>query len=95
MNKFKYDYNNKLFLINFTLAIIFLILSIVSFEKVVAFILCLIISVLLLLNSFFVIRTQGIKITNKRNIVIVDQLLIRKLCICNIRYASLKQLPIE
>lgn len=95
LNKFKYDYNNKLFLINFTLAIIFLILSIVSFENVVAFILCLIITVLLLLNSFFVIRTQGIKITNKRNIVIVDQLLIRKLRICNIRYASLKQLPKE
>ena len=63
MNKFKYDYNNKLFLINFTLAIIFLILSILSFENVVAFILCLIITVILLLNSFFGIRTQGIKIT--------------------------------
>lgn len=93
LKKFKYDYNNKLFFINLTLSIIFLILTIVSFEKIVAFILCLIISILLLFNSFFVIRTQGIKITKSKNIVIIDQLLIRKLCISDIRYVSLKQLP--
>lgn len=95
LNKFKYDYNNKLFFINLLLSIIFLILSILSFEKAIAFILCLIITILLLFNSFFVIRVQGIKITNKKNIVIVDQLLFRKLHIYDIRYVSLKQLTKE
>jgi hypothetical protein len=93
-NKFKYDYNNKMFFINLTLSIIFLILSIVSFEKVVAFILCLIMTILELFNSFFLIMTQGIRIT-KGKIVIVDQLLIRKICLDDIRYVSLKQIQKE
>lgn len=95
LNKFKYDYNNKLFFINLTLSIVFLILSIVSFEREVAFILCLIITILLLFNSFFLIRSQGIKITNRQNIVIVDEFLIRKLHLCDIKFASLKQVPKE
>ena len=94
-NKFKYDYTNKLFFINLTLSIIFLILTILLFEKIVAFVVCLIITVLLLLNSFFVIRAQGIKITKGKNIVIVDQFLFRKLRICDVRYASFKQVPKE
>ncbi len=90
--KFKYDYNSKLFFINLFLSLIFLILSIVAFEKIIGFILLLIMAILLLFNSFF-IRAQGIKINNKNNIVIVDQLLIRKLCIENIKYVALKQIP--
>lgn len=94
-DKFKYDYNNKLFLSNLILSLIFLILSIISFEKLIGFILFLIITILLLINSFFIIRRQGIKIINKNNIVIVDQLLTRKLYIDDIRYVSLKQIPKE
>lgn len=93
MNKFKYDYNNKVFLINLVLSLVFLILSIAAFEKIVGFIILLIMSVILLFNSFFVIRLQGIMLKNDKNIIIVDQLFVRKLCIDNVRYVSLKQIP--
>lgn len=93
IKKFKYDYNNKLFFINLSLSLVFLLLSIIAFEKIIGFILFLIITILLLFNSFFIIRAQGIKITNKKTIIIVDQLLVRKLCIDNVRYVSLKQIP--
>lgn len=63
-NKFKYDYNNKLFLINLSLSIIFFALAIVSFEKLVGFILLFVMSMLALFNSLF-IRMQGIKIKVK------------------------------
>ncbi len=92
INKFKYDYNNKLFLINLLLFLIFLILSIIAIEKIIGFIIFLIMAILAFCNSLF-IRTQGIKITNKNYIVIVDQLLIRKLCVEDIKYVSLKQIP--
>ena len=95
IKKFKYDYNNKLFLINLSLSLVCLILSIIAFKKLIGFILLLIMTMLSLFNSFFVIRSQGIKIKNKKNIVIVDQLLVRKLCIDNISYVSLKQIPKE
>lgn len=92
--KFKYDYNNKLFLINLLLSICFLIISIFSYKETIAFVILLIMAVLLLFNSFVVIRKQGIIIDHKnKRIVIVDQLLVRKLLIKDIRYASLKQLP--
>ena len=93
LNKFKYDYNNKLFFINLSLSLVFLILSIIAFEKLIGFILFLIMAILLLFNSFFIIRAQGIKIKNKKNIIIVDQLLVRKLCVDNVSYVSLKQIP--
>lgn len=89
---FKYDYNNKLFLINLLLSICFLIISIFSYKETIAFVILLIMAVLLLFNSF-VIRKQGIIINHKnKKIVIVDQLLVRKLSIKDIRYVSLKQL---
>lgn len=89
---FKYDYNNKLFLINLLLSICFLIISIFSYKETIAFVILLIMAVLLLFNSF-VIRKQGIIIDHKnKKIVIVDQLLVRKLSIKDIRYVSLKQL---
>ena len=88
-NKFKYDYNNKLFLINLSLSIIFFVLAIVSFEKLVGFILLFVMSMLALFNSLF-IRMQGIKIKSKVKIVIIDQLLIRKLSIQDVRYVSLE-----
>ncbi len=90
---FKYDYNNKLFLINLLLSICFLIISVFSYKETIVFVILLIMAVLLLFNSF-VIRKQGIIIDHKnKKIVIVDQLLVRKLLIKDIRYASLKQLP--
>lgn len=94
-NKFKYDYNNKLFFINLLLSVAFLILSILLFKKIIAFILCLIITILSTFNSFFVIRNQGIKIVNEKNIFIFDQFLFRKLCIDNIKYVSVRQIPKE
>ena len=93
IKKFKYDYNNKLFFISLSLSLVFLFLSIIAFEKKIGFILFLIITILLLFNSFFIIRAQGIKITSKKTIIIVDQLLVRKLCVDNVRYVSLKQIP--
>lgn len=90
-NKFKYDYNNKLFLINLVISLIFFILSVLTFKKLIGFILSLIIAIILLFNSFFM-RMQGVKI-KKNSITIVDQLLIRKLCIKDINYVSLKQIP--
>lgn len=90
-NKFKYDYNNKLFLINLVISLIFFILSVLTFKKLIGFILSLIIAIVLLFNSFFM-RMQGVKI-KKNSITIVDQLLIRKLCIKDINYVSLKQIP--
>lgn len=92
LNKFKYDYNNKLFFINILLSLAFLILSIIVFEKLVGFVLFLMLSILLLFNSF-IIRAQGITINNKKNIIIVDQFFIRKLCVDNIKYVSLNHLP--
>lgn len=90
---FKYDYNNKLFLINLLLSICFLIISVFSYKETIVFVILLIMAVLLLFNSFVVIRKQGIIIDHKnKKIVIVDELLVRKLSIKDIRYVSLKQL---
>lgn len=93
-NKFKYDYNNKLFFINLFLSIIFLIFSFVFSNKMLAFIFLLLMTLFLFFNSFFIIRAQGIKINNKtKKIIIVDQLLIRKISIKDIGYVSLNQIP--
>ena len=94
-NKFKYDYNNKMFAINIVLSLVFLALSIISFDALIGFILLLIMSIVALFNAFFLMRLQGIRIVKGKYIVIVDQLLYRKLCIANIRYVSLKQIPKE
>lgn len=91
-NKFKYDYNNKLFLINFILSIICLIFSLLVFEEIIGFIIFLMMAILLMFNSIFIVGQQGIKI-KKNHIIIFDQLLIRKLRIENISYVSLKQIP--
>lgn len=93
LNRFKYDYNNKVFLINLVLSLVFLILSIAAFEKIVGFIILLIMSVILLLNSFFVIRAQGIILKSNKDIIIVDQLFVRKLRIDDVSYVSLKPIP--
>ncbi len=93
LKKFKYDYNNRLFLINFFLSLIFFILAIVAFDILIGFILFLIMAIILLVNTFVLIRNQGIKIKDKKKIVIVDQLLVRRLYIDDINFVSLKQLP--
>lgn len=95
VNKFKYDYNNKQFFISFVLGLIFAVLSIVTFEKLIGFVLLLIMAVVALFNAFVVINSQGIKIKNKKNIVIVDYLFVIKLSVDNIKYVTLKQIPKE
>lgn len=60
LNKFKYDYNNKLFFINLSLSIAFSILSILVLEEIIAFIICLIITFISLFNALFIIKSQGI-----------------------------------
>lgn len=54
-----------------------------------------IMAVVALFNAFVVINSQGIKIKNKKNIVIVDYLFVRKLSVDNIKYVTLKQIPKE
>ena len=96
LSKFKYDYNNKLFIINLLLALVFAILSIVTFEETTGLVwglIMLIMAVLAFINGFFIMRAQGIKIKDKKDIVIVDDLLIRKIRVDNISYVSIKQIP--
>lgn len=93
INCFKYDYNNKLFIINFLLSIIFLGLSVLAFEKTLGFLVLLIISILALFNAFVVIRAQGIKIKRNTDLIIVDQLSIRKLKLKDIKHVSLNPIP--
>ena len=89
-NIFRYDYNNKLFFINLLLSTIFFSLSIVFYKTTLAFILTLIMSILAFFNSFF-IRLHGINLNNKNEIIIIDELLVRKLAIKDIKYVALKQ----
>ena len=76
-NKFKYDYNNKIFIINIILSFLFFLLSIIVFENLIGFILLLSMAISLVSISFFLIWPQGIRIA-KNSIVIVDDIRIKK-----------------
>lgn len=91
ITKFKYDYNNKVFIVNIILSAIFLFISILVFENVVGFIILLSMAIVLFLVSFFLIRPQGIKI-KKNSIVIMDDIRIEKIKIDNIKYVTFKQI---
>lgn len=97
MKKFKYDYNNKLFLIHFAI-FLFIFFDRLFFKDsmpLIISVLSLIIEILMFFYTFIVIRAQGIKINNKNNIIIVNSLRIKKLCINDVKYVELKQIPKE
>lgn len=93
-NKFKYDYNNKIFIINIILSFLFFLLSIIVFENLIGFILLLSMAILSVSNSFFLIWPQGIRIA-KNSIVIVDDIRIKKINMDDIKYLTFKQIPKE
>lgn len=93
---FRYDYNNKLFLISLVVSVAFLAVSFVVHFEPIAFGVTLGCSVLGFLNTFFIIKRQGISLNKKRlRITIVDEALVRNLKVSNIKYATYKQIEKE
>ena len=90
---FRYDYNHKMYFITLSVSFLFLLLTIFTWRYLVCLIIFSICTILSFLNSIFVIRNQGIKIDVKKGeVVIVDQLLMRKLKIKEIQFVELRQL---
>ncbi len=94
--KFKYDYRHKVTIFSFIVTLLFLVLSIVSYKKTFACILCIISTVLSLVNTIFFINPQGLHINKRFNqLVIVDNYFYRRFDLNSIQYLSYKQLKKE
>lgn len=73
-NKFRYDYNYKMSIITFLVSLLFLVLTVASYDKDITAFYCFGISFLIcLFNTFVLIFYQGITV-GKKNIIIVDDL---------------------
>lgn len=92
---FRYDYNYKLLIITNILSLIFLLLTILSFEKnVVVFWLFSIIFLINIINTFVFINNQGI-ILNRKSIIIVDFLWFTKIKLIDLKYIEIKEVNKE
>lgn len=90
---FRYDYNNRLFIIKLLVSFVFLILTIITYKYPFVFAMFLIMTFISFFNSIFIKRI-GIRINTRKNkIIISDQFLVKKLNIKDINYVTLKQIP--
>ena len=95
---FRYDYNYQKFITSLVISLVFMALGIVSYffsDKIVGLVILLLMSVVASFNAVFIIGMQGIRVSKKNQIIIVDKLLIRKLDVQNIKYVRIEQLPKE
>lgn len=93
---FKYDYNNKIFIITLIVSLIFLFFTTILIRHLIPFVIFLVLTSISFFNSFFVIKKQGITIDKKNNkIIIVDQMFYRKLNIDEIKFVTIEEIKKE
>ena len=93
--RFKYDYNNKMFIVCFLCSLLFLSIFIWSFNKnIVGCILTGFCTIALLFNTFVMIFNQGITV-GKKNILIIDYFWFTKINIKNLKWAEIKEIKKE
>ena len=74
---FRYDYNNRLFIIKLLVSFVFLILTIITYKYPFVFAMFLIMTFISFFNSIFIKRI-GIRINTRKNkIIISDQFLVK------------------
>ena len=90
--RFKYDYNNKMFIVCFLSSLLFLSIFIWSFNKnIVGCIVAGLCTIVLLFNTFIMINNQGITV-GKKNILIIDYLWFTKISIRDLKWAEIKEI---
>ena len=90
--RFKYDYNNKMFIVCFLCSLLFLSIFIWSFNKnIVGCILTGFCTIALLFNTFVMIFNQGITV-GKKNILIIDYFWFTKINLADLKRVELKEI---
>ncbi len=90
--KFKYDYNNKMFIVCFLYSLLFLSIFIWSFNKnIVGCIVAGGCTIALLFTTFVLIFNQGITV-GKKNILIIDYFWFTKINLADLKRVELKEI---
>ena len=93
--RFKYDYNNKMFIVCFLSSLLFLSIFIWSFNKnIVGCIAAGLCTIILLFNTFVMIFNQGITV-GKKNILVIDYFWFTKINIKDLKHVEIREIKKE